>query len=234
MILTDLINEKFEYELSSIWIGLLGEVISFDKTKSEAKVNPLIKIKNEDQYVRLPIIKCPVATGAGNNMVILQDYQPGDLVELKGNIFPIDSQIKGQVEIAGPLRFQLANCTIVGSHIRKPLSISPNIQKDGLVIGNILGLMYAQFSSSLIEMKIGITPTEKSVLGETLKTKMETVLDKINAILDGISALTVTCTAPGSASSPPINAATFTTIKSEITTLKSELGETLSDNFKHN
>ncbi|MBK8397423.1 MAG: hypothetical protein IPL26_19590 [Leptospiraceae bacterium] len=231
----ELINEKIEHDLSSLWIGCLGEIVSYSKSESFAEVHPLIKVKNKEDFYRLPIVKCPIGMSVGNSLVLIPDFKKGDIVELKGNIYPVDNQLKGQVEISSGLRFLLSNCTIVSGHVKKPNSINPSVLKDGFVVANATGQMYAQFSDDLIEFKIGISPsTEKSVLGETLKSKMDTLCDKVNAILDAIALLTVTCTAPASPSSPPINAASFTTIKSEITTLKSELGDILSEGFKHN
>jgi hypothetical protein len=69
-----------------------------------------------------------------------------------------------------------------------------------------------------VEIKSGIIPTQQSILGEQLKTTLET-------LCTAIAAITVTCAAPGSPSSVPINAATFTTIKSSLTSILSQLNK---------
>jgi hypothetical protein len=69
-----------------------------------------------------------------------------------------------------------------------------------------------------IEIKAGSVTTEKSVLGETLKTKIEALIDAINAI---------TVNTPVGVSSVPNNVATFTQIKSA-------LSEILSTTVKNN
>ena len=65
----------------------------------------------------------------------------------------------------------------------------------------------------LIEITAGGT-LEKSALGETLKSTLESLIDAINA-------LTVTCAGPGNPSSTPINAATFTAIKTGLSSILS-------------
>ncbi len=134
--LAELINEKFEFELSTVWIGLLAEVVSFSKSKSEVEVQPLLKLKKQKSYTRLPVIKCPVGLSLGNGYFLIPDYKKGDIVELKGNIFPIDNQLKGQVEVAENFKFKLSNCTIIGSHVKRPKMILPRIIKDGVVIAH--------------------------------------------------------------------------------------------------
>ncbi|HNA10238.1 MAG TPA: hypothetical protein PK930_25075, partial [Leptospiraceae bacterium] len=66
MIDADLLNDKFDFELSKIFIGFLGLIESFDKDKMEAKVKPLVKVKNKDEFIELPVIFCPVNTWYSN------------------------------------------------------------------------------------------------------------------------------------------------------------------------
>ncbi len=153
----ELINEKFEHEFSSLWMGMLGEVVSFSKSKSEAQVHPLIKLKTRNGYSRLPIIKCPVATSLGNGFLLIPDYKKGDIVELKGNIYPIDSQIKAQVEIAENFRFKLSNCTVIGAHVKRPSITVSTIIKDGIVIANKTGDVILNITDTKIECKVNDT-----------------------------------------------------------------------------
>ncbi|HMV45813.1 MAG TPA: hypothetical protein PK079_26545 [Leptospiraceae bacterium] len=134
MIDADLLNDKFDFELSKIFIGFLGLIESFDKDKMEAKVKPLVKVKNKDEFIELPVIFCPVNTWYSNKTMIIPDYQKGDIVELKGNIYPVQNQLKGISENASPLRFNLSNCTVIGGHEKRPIKISPSLKKEGLVI----------------------------------------------------------------------------------------------------
>jgi len=57
--------------------------------------------------------------------------------------------------------------------------------------------------------------TEKAVLGNTLKSTLESLIDAINSI-------TVTAPSGGGPTSTPINAATFTSIKNNLTTILSQ------------
>lgn len=69
---------------------------------------------------------------------------------------------------------------------------------------------------------------EKSVLGETLKEKLENLIDKINDVCTGIGVLTVP-TALG-VSGVPINKLTFDNAKVSLTQIKGELSSILSEN----
>ncbi|HNA10440.1 MAG TPA: hypothetical protein PK930_26090, partial [Leptospiraceae bacterium] len=73
-------------------------------------------------------------TWYSNKTMIIPDYQKGDIVELKGNIYPVQNQLKGISENASPLRFNLSNCTVIGGHEKRPIKISPSLKKEGLVI----------------------------------------------------------------------------------------------------
>jgi hypothetical protein len=63
-----------------------------------------------------------------------------------------------------------------------------------------------------IQIKAGTVAIEKTVLGETLKAKLEALIDAINAI---------TVPTGVGPSGTPINAATFTTLKSQLTQILS-------------
>jgi hypothetical protein len=63
-----------------------------------------------------------------------------------------------------------------------------------------------------IQIKAGTVALEKSILGETLKAKLEALIDAINAI---------TVPTGVGPSGTPINAATFTTLKSQLTQILS-------------
>jgi hypothetical protein len=220
--LAELINEKFEYEFSNLWCGLLGEIESYSKSTSTAEVHPLVKIKTQDGFIRLPIIKCPVNLQLANGIALIHDLKKGDIVDLKGNIYPIDNQIKGQVESASSMKFLLSNCTVIGAHLTKPTVINPSVLKDGLVIADISGSMYAQFSSSQIEFKIGNSETQKTLLGEDSRDLIEEILDMI------LELIVMTPTGPSS----PVSAMPANVTKIE--TIRAKLDGLLSSKVKHN
>lgn len=169
--LHELINEKFDFELSQIWIGLLGEIKSYNKAKRSAEVEPLLKSKNQTGYTRLPIIKCPVNTLYSNDVEIIPDYKTGDIVELKGNIYPIDKQIKGQVQEVNSFRFILSNCSIIGGHAKQPSIINPSLIKDGLVIAHKDGT-YIRVHKDIIDIVIDSDTSIKMKKDEvTIKSK---------------------------------------------------------------
>lgn len=88
------------------------------------------------------------------------------------------------------------------------------IEIDGGTSGNIT----IKTATGNIELEAGSDATEATVLGETLKGKLEELIDAINAI---------TVNTPLGASSTPNNAASFSSIKSA-------LDEILSSNIKNN
>lgn len=152
MIDADLLNEKFDFELSKMFIGFMGLVESFDKDRMEAKVKPLIKIEGKDSFQNLPIILCAVNTWYSNKTLIIPDYQSGDIVELKGNIYPVQTQLKGLSENASSLRFNLSNCTVIGGHAKRPVKLSSSLKKEGLVIAHENG-DYFNLKKDEIKMK---------------------------------------------------------------------------------
>lgn len=220
--IAELINEKFKHELSQVWIGFLGEVISYNKAQAKAEVQPLIEVQTKEGAKRLPVIQCPVVCYFGNDMAVFPDFKRGDIVELKGNIYPIDLQIKGQVQKENELRFALGNCSIIGGHIKRPTIINSQVTKEGIVICETSGNMYAQFSSSKIEFKTGMSEPQKSLLGEDT---IQALKDLIDAILD------ITVMTPVGPSSP------VSAMPSNVTRLnqiKTQLDSLLTNNFKHN
>lgn len=224
----ELMNEKVDFELSAIWIGLLGEVVSFSKSKSEVDVQPLIKLKKKKSYTRLPVIKCPVGLSLGNGFFLIPDYKKGDIVELKGNIYPIDNQLKGQVEVAENFKFKLSNCTIIKSHVKRPKLISPNLIKDGVVIAHEDG-DYFQLKKDEINFKTkdftiesGIQSTQKAILGEDTVSLLK---DLIDTILD------ITVMTPVGPSSP---ISTIATNQTKLNQIKTELENLYSSGVKFN
>lgn len=233
IVTTDILDEKLDLEFASNFTGFIGLVDSYSKSKRTAKVQPLGKIKTTKGFVNLPVVNLPVATHCAGGIEIIPDYQKGDLVYCAPNLVPTYNQLKGQYEIDYSRKNKLENLIVAYGLKKQPSVVNPLVQKDGLVITNNSD-MYAQFASDKIEFKIGVKPVEKSVLGETLKDKIDTLCTKMESLVDAINALTVTCPPLGGVSTTPINSGTFSTIKSDIGSLKSELSEILSDNFKNN
>lgn len=70
---------------------------------------------------------------------------------------------------------------------------------------------------------------EKAVLGDTLKSRLESLIDEIKNLCTEIQSLTVTCPPLGGPSTPPINAAQFAVISQAVDAIKNQLGDFLSD-----
>lgn len=87
-------------------------------------------------------------------------------------------------------------------------------------------------SGGSVEIESGSAATEKMVLGETLKGKLEDLIDKLVELNAGIQAITVP-TAVG-VSGTPVNTLTFSNLSTDLTTIKGELTEILSTYNKNN
>ncbi|WP_036068716.1 Gp138 family membrane-puncturing spike protein [Leptospira noguchii] len=228
MITPEVLQEKINQEFCKIWTGLYGKIESYDKSSLTAKVKPLLKVPTENGFEELPIlVNLPVNVFYSGGMMIVPDYQRGDIVYLAPSPHPIQNSIRGMIdktqesseELESP-RFGLENCSVAFGIPTRPFQLSQAVQKDGLVICNSTGNCYINITESDIELKSGTVPVEKSVLGESLKGILE-------EILDAITSLTVPCTAPGSPSGVPTNSAVFTSIKIRLSSI-------LSSNMRNN
>lgn len=48
MISPEILQEKFNKELSKVWTGLYGKIDTFDKSSLTASVKPLLKVPTEN------------------------------------------------------------------------------------------------------------------------------------------------------------------------------------------
>lgn len=83
-----------------------------------------------------------------------------------------------------------------------------------------------------LELKSGTAPLESSVLGETLKTKLESLFTYLDSLLTQLQAET-----HGTVFGPtttPINSGSYASIQSQLITLKGELSNILSSQIKNN
>lgn len=154
MITPELLEEKLDLEFSQLYIGLLAEVESFNKSTMIAKVNPLVKLKTKDDYQRLPVVNLPVNCFYSGGFLVSPDYQRGDIVDIKGNLIPTHSNLKGQVEILiQGTCYNLAYGSVIGGHPKRPVTISPAVQKPGLVIAHESGQSLIHLESDAIHLE---------------------------------------------------------------------------------
>ncbi|WP_249262317.1 baseplate J/gp47 family protein [Leptospira alexanderi] len=189
MITPEVLQEKLNRELSKIWTGLYGKIDSYDKTTLTATVKPLLQIPTEEGFRDLPLlVKLPVNVFYSGGILIIPDYRRGDIVYLAPSPHSIQNSIRGMLdktqenedEIAAP-RFGLENCSVAFGIPTRPFKLPPTVQKPGLVICNATGNCYINITESDIELKSGMVPVEKSVLGESLKGILEEILDAITS-----------------------------------------------------
>jgi hypothetical protein len=92
------------------------------------------------------------------------------------------------------------------------IAVSSNASTPEIAIYHPQGSSIFIDQTGIINIKAGTTTIEKTVLGETLKTKLEALIDAINAI---------TVPTPTGPSGTPVNAATFTSLKGQLTAILS-------------
>lgn len=185
MITPELLDKKLDLEFSQLYIGLLAEIDTYHKPTFTAKVHPLIKLKTKEEYQRLPVVKLPVNCFYAGGYLIAPDYKRGDIVDIKGNLVSTHSNLKGQVEIMiQGTCYNLAFGSVIGGHPQRPITISPTIQKTGLVIAHENGQSLIHIESDAIHLetttaKIDITSTDLSVdaIDVTLKASGKITLD---------------------------------------------------------
>ncbi|EMO80228.1 hypothetical protein LEP1GSC126_3347 [Leptospira kirschneri str. 200801774] len=228
MISPEILQEKFNKELSKVWTGLYGKIDTFDKSSLTASVKPLLKVPTENDFQELPLlVSLPVNVFYSGGLMIVPDYQRGDIVYLAPSPYPVQNSIRGMVEktqedldsLESP-RFGLDACSVAFGIPTHPFQLPSTVQKSGITICDATGATYLNIKPSGIEFKSGQASSEKSVLGESLK-------NILSDILDAITSLTVPCSGPGATSGVPINTAVFLSLKARLSTI-------LSQNIKNN
>lgn len=85
-----------------------------------------------------------------------------------------------------------------------------------------------ELESKLI--KLGKEGDEQAVLGDTLKSKLDSIMDRLDQTHQAL--ITHTHTSNSGPTGPPINATTFTNIKNALSNIKSQFSEFLSNKVK--
>jgi len=219
LVTTDILEEKLYMEIGGIYSGCLAEINSYNKSKRTAKVKPLAKIQTPKGWKDLPVVTLPVNTMCAGGLEVIPSYSKGDIVYLAPAMYPTSNQIKGQLETDTTRRHKLENMVVAFGVKKQPSSLT--VDKDGFVITDN-ALMYAQFSASLIEFKIGNSSTQKALLGEDTRDLIEDILDAILAIK------VMTPTGPSS----PVSGMPDNVTKIEV--IRGKLDSLLSGKFKHN
>ncbi|EMO26195.1 hypothetical protein LEP1GSC170_1494 [Leptospira interrogans serovar Bataviae str. HAI135] len=223
MISPEILQEKFNLELSKVWTGLYGKIDSFDKSSLTASVKPLLKVPTENDFEELPLlVNLPVNVFYSGGLMVIPDYQRGDIVYLAPSPYPIQNSIRGMIDktqdsldsLESP-RFGLDNCSVAFGIPTHPFQLPPTVQKSGLTICDATGTSYINIQSSGIEFKSGSTKPEKSVLGDSLKSIL-------SDILDAITSLTVSCSGPGAPSGVPLNKPVFEAIRARLSNILSQ------------
>jgi hypothetical protein len=75
LITTDILDEKFDKELSTIFTGVIAEIDSYNKTRRTAKVIPLIKVETIKGFERLSPVTLPICMNYGNGIEIIPDFK---------------------------------------------------------------------------------------------------------------------------------------------------------------
>lgn len=222
MITPEILQEKINSELCKVWTGLYGKIDSFDKSSLTASVKPLLKVPTENDFEELPLlVRLPVNVFYSGGLMIVPDYQRGDVVYLAPSPYSIQNSIRGMIDKTQedldslePPRFGLENCSVAFGIPTQPFQLPPAVQRTGLTVCDATGSTYINVRPSGIEFKSGQASSEKSVLGESLK-------GILTEILDALTTLTVTCTAPGTPSLTPVNSAVFASIKARLSSILS-------------
>lgn len=210
IVTTDILDEKIDFEFANNFTGFIAEIDSYDKTNRKAKVQPLGKIETNQGFMKLPVINIPVLTLYGNDIEIIPDYKKGELVYCAPNLLPTYNQSKGLFEIDYSRKNKLENLIVVNGIKKQPSILNPTMEKEGLVITDNQS-MQAQFSSSKIELKVGLASTQWVLLGEDTVRKLKDLIDAI---------LNITVMTPVGPSSPvsgmPSNQTALNNIKNSL------------------
>lgn len=152
MITPEVLMEKLDQFGSGIFQSCIAVIDSFNKTKSTAKVIPLLKRKREKDTVKFPVLsRVPVVTFKAGKIRIIPDFKKGDKVVLLFSTYKISNALKGQHELTEE-KFAFENCVVLCGVEDDSFTLSSSSNRDGLTITDNAD-MYAQFSEDRIELK---------------------------------------------------------------------------------
>ena len=160
----------------------------------------LTAVKNSEKYMKVQVVGLKDDTRT--DVERLQEYGFESYPKTDAEAFIIS--------LNGNLDHGIAVC--VADRRYRPTTLN----EGEVMVYDYNGNYFKLKASDMIEIfSKGSVALQKMVLGETLKTTLE-------SLIDAITTLTVTCAAPGNPSSKPINAAVFTAIKNNLSTILSQ------------
>lgn len=194
-------------QLAQLHVSLPVRVVSYDPTKQQVKVQPVVQRVDPDGQVRPypPIAACPVAFPAGGGYCLSWDLQAGDLGLLVFASAAIGQWVATAQETVRPesaRRGSLSDGVFVPG-IRPQGTPLATLAGGGLSVGKEDGTARLHISSAgVVQVKggtveIGPSATDKAALASLIDahfTALKTALDLH----------THTSASPGSPTSPPI------------------------------
>jgi hypothetical protein len=162
--LAKLLQSAIDARLCDLNVSLPGEVISYDRAKQTAKIQPQIKRKYSDgRTVNLPIINnVPIVFPRSGKRFVHFDLEAGDNVTLLFSQRSLDQwKLKGGiVEANDPRKFNLSDAVAIPGGFPFPKSFTPKGEDGSIELNNSghsiimekTGKMILENSSGKIEM----------------------------------------------------------------------------------
>lgn len=220
--LIELFNDFEDSLKKGLFTGCLAKVVSFNREKMRADVQPLVEVEEKGKIHRMSVITdLPVGYLRAGKFYIRPDYEKGDLVFCSFSAIATENGLNDSYDsIEGelfPRESGFVVCGVAGDKFAPPTYFS----KHGLLLGHESGGVTIQLTEDTVKidgkLEIDDPTAEKAVLGESLKMALETFCTSIAAA------------APGN---PAQNAAAIGVIQSAAATLKTSLMNILGSKVK--
>lgn len=144
--MSELLDAVFNDRLKDIQLGMVGKVVLFNPVLMRADVDPMMKIKNDqEEELDLPILSdLPVRFNYGGGFLIKPTYIVNDLVWLSFSTHDFADALQEYKRAASEKKFEIHNACVMGG-IVKDNFIFPALQlaamnKDGIVIAGPAGI----------------------------------------------------------------------------------------------
>ena len=192
MSFTDYQKDLIDSKLSQIKIGMIAKIVSYDKQKVRATIEPLYKITGENKtLIKMANIEnVPVEFFFDGEYYIRPDYKPGVMVWCSYSERDIYKALRDFNDVQSEKLFSSENLCIMGAIAKTNWSSPSDFSKSGLIMGHKDGGINVQFTSSKLLINgggRGVARKDDSAVSDTISDAVFwTWITGAHAILAGL------------------------------------------------
>jgi len=167
---TNFLKKLVDDKAEDIQQGMIAEILSFDKEKFRADIQPQLTVGESGSELIAAIPDVPVQALYAGGYYIRPEYKPGDLVWVAFATHDTDAALDGNVRPASPKTFGLENAVVIGGVLPSSFTPPPEFgSESGLLIGEESGNAFMKFGASDITFKLGTLEVKIDASGIEVK-----------------------------------------------------------------